>query len=95
MRFALIALAIVFMVATVASNPSGAGAAEPVQYDMGHVIALGTAFGAYEVQVLTTGQNLTITVPQDLWEQLDIGDTVIHDADGWHLLRKGPMPDGE
>lgn len=95
MRFALITLAIVLIVAFVASNPSVARATEPVQYDMGRVIALGSAFGVYEVQVLTTGQNLTITVPKDLWEQLDIGDVVIHDADGWRLLRKGPVLDGE
>jgi len=62
---------------------------------MGRVIALGSAFGVYEVQVLTTGQNLTITMPKDLWEQLDIGDIVIHNADGWRLLRKGLAPDGE
>ncbi len=95
MRFALIALAIVLMFTFIASNPSVARATEPAQYDMGRVIALGSAFGVYEVQVLTTGQNLTITMPKGLWEQLDIGDTLIHNADGWHLLRKGPEPDGE
>lgn len=93
MRFALATLALVLMVALSATNPSVAQVTERTEYVTGRVVALTVSSGVYEVQVLTTGQNYTIAVPKDLWEQLDIGDTVIHDADGLHLLRKGPEPD--
>ena len=94
MRCALVTLAIVLMVAFSAS-PSIAQMTEPAQYDTGHVIALGVSSGVYVVQVLTTGTNVTVTMSKELWEQLDIGDTVIRDAGGWHLLHKGPEPDDD
>lgn len=94
MRFALVTLAIVLVVGF-SANPSIAQMTEPAQYDTGHVIALGVSSGGYVVQVLTTGTNVTVTMSQELWEQLDIGDTMIRDADGWHLLHKGPDPDGD
>lgn len=95
MRCVLITLAFVLLVVFIASNPSIAQVTESPQYDTGRVIALTASSGVYEVQVLTTGTNFTVAVPKDLWEQLDIGDTIIRDADGVHLLRKGPEPDEE
>jgi hypothetical protein len=95
MRFALAMLAAVLIAVFSAWSPSVAQVTEPTDFVMGSVIELRVSFGAYQVEVLTTGQSVTIDVPQDLWTQLDVGDIMIHDADGWRLLHKGPMPDGE
>jgi len=59
-------------------------------YDIGQVIGLFVSSASgYSVQVLTTGDNFTVSVSKDLFYQLDIGDTVIVNSDELHLVRKG------
>jgi hypothetical protein len=59
-------------------------------YDIGQVIGLRVSSGSgYEVQVLTTGDNFTVSVSKELFDQLNIGDTVTVDSDGLQLIHTG------
>jgi hypothetical protein len=59
-------------------------------YDIGQVIGLRVSSGIrYEVQVLTTGDNFTVSVSKDLFDQLAIGDTVSVSSDELRLVHTG------
>ena len=45
----------------------------------------------YFVEIQTTSDRNTVEVSEDLWNQLDIGDTMKLSGETWSLLRKGPI----
>ncbi len=63
--------------------------AQDQDYDIGQVIGLFVSAGGYSVQVLTTGDNFTVRVSKDLFDQLEIGDTVVVISDELRLVHKG------
>jgi hypothetical protein len=58
-------------------------------YDIGQVIGLFVSSSDYTVQVLTTGDNFSVSVSKDLFDQLEIGDTVVVKSDELQLVHKG------
>ena len=44
----------------------------------------------YLVEIQTTSDRVTVEVSEDLWNQLDIGDTMRFSGETWTLLHKGP-----
>ncbi len=45
---------------------------------------------AYVVEIQTTSDRITVEVSEEMWNQLDIGDTMRLSGETWSLLRKGP-----
>ena len=43
----------------------------------------------YVVEIQTTSERITVEVSEELWNRLDIGDTMRLSGETWSLLRKG------
>ncbi len=75
---------------TIECPPFNTTKAQDRDYDIGQIIGLFVSRASgYSVQVLTTGDNFTVSVSKDLFDQLDIGDTVVVNAEELQLVHKG------
>ncbi len=78
--------ALVLAVAVVAANVAVAHADD---YIFGQVAALNNfPSTGYFAEVLTAGGTLTIAVDEDLWNRLEVGDTLVKSGETWALLNK-------
>ncbi len=58
-------------------------------YVFGQVAALNSVdVSAFSVDVVTAGGTMTIAVDQDLWNSLEVGDTLVKAGESWTLLNK-------
>jgi hypothetical protein len=78
-------------VLAVALFAATAAVAHADEYFVGRVAALSYFPGqGYFVEISGAGPRETIQVSEELWNQLDIGDTMSQTGDTWSLLHKGP-----
>jgi hypothetical protein len=81
---AAVVLAVALFAATVAVGHAD-------EYVLGEVASLSHFVSqGYFVEIQSTSDRVRVQVSEELWNQLEVGDTMRLSGDTWSLLHKGP-----